>query len=104
MSEFIQIIIGILFLIMVFLITRVGIAHRIRHSAKFVIQDLERRQAFDPGSAAELPYAKTHYFRIGLRDYRPKALESLVQGGIVAKTENGKFFLIERPRFQKNGF
>ncbi len=104
MSEFIQIIIGIIFLIMVFLITRIGIAHRIRSSARLIVQDLEIRQAFDSGSAAELPYAKTHYFRIGLRDYRPKALESLVQGGIVAKTENGTFFLIERPRFQKNGF
>lgn len=104
MSEFIQIIVGVIFLIMVFLITRIGIAYRIRRAAHLIVQDLEIRQAFDPGSAAELPYAKTHYFRIGLRDYRPKALESLVQGGIVAKTENGKFFLAERPRFQKNGF
>jgi len=99
-----QIVIGIIFLIMVFLITRIGIAHRIRSSARLIIQDLERKEAFDPGSAAELSYAKTHYFRIGLRDYRPKALESLVQGGMVGKTENGKYYLIEGSRFQNNTF
>jgi hypothetical protein len=104
MTEFIQIIIGIIFLIMVFLITRIGIAYRIRRAAHLIIQDLEIRQAFDHGSAAELPYGKAHYFRIGLRDYRPKALESLVQAGIVARTENGRFFLIDRSRFQDNGF
>jgi hypothetical protein len=99
-----QIAIGIIFLIIVFFITRVGIAYRIRSNARLIVQDLELRQAFDPGSAAELPYAQTHYFRIGLRDYRPKALESLVQGGMVAKTENGKFFLVDQSSSQDNGF
>jgi hypothetical protein len=103
MTEVIQIIIGIIFLIVVFLITRIGIAHRIRRTATLIIKDLKMQGAFDPGSAAELPYAKAHYFRIGLRDYRPKALESLVQAGIVARTENGKFFLTDRSRFQDNG-
>jgi len=104
MPEFAQIILGIVFLIMVFIVTRIGIAHRIRSSARLIIQDLERREALDSASAVELPYAKTHYFRIGLRDYRPKALESLVQGGIVGRTENGKYYLIEGSRFQNNAF
>jgi len=104
MPEFVQIIIGIIFLILVFILTRIGIAHRIKRTATLIIQDLERREAFDPGSAAELPYAKQQYLRIGMRDYRPKALESLVRGGIVGRTENGKYHLIERPRFQNNAF
>jgi hypothetical protein len=60
------------------------------------VQNLERQEAFDPGSAVELPYAKANYFRIGLRDYRPKALESLIRGAIVGRTEDGKYYLIER--------
>ncbi len=104
MPEFVQIIIGMFFLVMVFILTRIGIAHHIRRAATLIIQDLERREAFDPGSAAELPYARPQYFRIGMRDYRPKALESLVQGGIVGRTENEKYYLIERPGFQNNAF
>jgi hypothetical protein len=93
-----QIIIGIIVLIIVFLLTRIGVVHRIRHTASLIIKDLEMREAFDPGSAVDLPYAAPHYFRIGLRDYRPKALESLIQGGIVGRTETGRYYLKERPR------
>jgi len=97
MSEFVQILIGMIVLIIIFFLTRIGIVHRIRRTAALIIKDLEMQGAFDPGSAADLPYAAPHYFRIGLRDYRPKALESLVQGGIVGRTENGRYYLIERP-------
>jgi hypothetical protein len=96
MPEFVQIILGIIFLIVVFVLTRIGIARKIRRTATLIIKDLERREAFDPGSAAELPYARSQYFRIGVRDYRPKALESLIQGGVVGRTENGKYYLKER--------
>ena len=98
MPEFVQIIFGILFLIIVFIVTRIGIARKVRRTTTLIIKDLERREAFDPGSAAELPYAKQQYFRIGLRDYRPKALEALVQEGIVGKTENGRYYLLKRPK------
>ena len=101
MPEFVQIIFGIIFLVVVFALTRIGIARRIRRTATFIIKDLERREAFDPDSAAELPYAKQQYFRIGMRDYRPKALESLMQGGIVGRTENGKYYLKERVNLQR---
>jgi hypothetical protein len=97
MSEFVQVIIGIIVLLIIFLLTRIGIVHRIRRTAPLIIKDLEMQGAFDPGSAADLPYAAPHYFRIGLRDYRPKALESLVRGGIVGRTEHGRYYLIERP-------
>lgn len=93
-----QIIIGIVILIIVFLLTRVAIARRILRTASQVVKELEMREAFDPDSAAELPYASPQYFRIGLRDYRPKALESLIQGGTVGRTADGKYYLTERPQ------
>ena len=104
MAESLQIIVGIIFLIVVFILTRIGMAHRIRRAAKLIIQDLEMREAFDHTSAAELPYAKPQYFKIGMTDYRPKALESLVQGGIVGKTANGRYYLIERLKLHNNAF
>ena len=100
MTEFVQIVLGIVFLAVVYILTRYGIAHRIRRTATLVIRDLERQEAFDPGSAVDLPYAKPQYFRFGLRDYRPKALESLMQSGIIGKTETDKYYLIQRGAFR----
>ena len=100
MAEFLQIILGIIFLAVVFILTRYGIANRIRRTATLIMRDLERQEAFDPGSAVDLPYAKPQYFRFGLRDYRPKALESLLQSGIIGKTETDKYYLIQRGVFR----
>jgi hypothetical protein len=100
MAEFLQIILGIIFLAVVFILTRYGIANRIRRTATLIMRDLERQEAFDPGSAVDLPYAKPQYFRFGLRDYRPKALESLLQSGIIGKTESDKYYLIQRGAFR----
>jgi hypothetical protein len=96
MSEAIQIMVGILFLIAVYILTRFGVIWRIRRTSGYIIQDLEKRGAFDVASAVELPYEKTNYFRIGMRDYRPKALQSLLQSGIVLRTESGKYYLSEK--------
>jgi hypothetical protein len=101
MPEFVQIISGLLFLMVVYILTRIGVARRIRHTAIRIIQDLERREAFDPNSAVELPFAKANRLRIGFRDYRPKALESLVQGHIVGRTQDGKCYLVERQNLDR---
>jgi hypothetical protein len=100
MSEFVQIILGIIFLAVVFILTRYGIANRIRRTATLIMRDLERQEAFGPGSAVDLPYSKPEYFRFGLRDYRPKALESLIQAGVVGKTQTDKYYLIQRGAFR----
>jgi len=93
MSETIQIILGIFFLIGIYILSRLGVAWRVRRASGVIIRDLERRAAFDPGSAAELPYGKADCFRVGVRDFRPKALESLIQSGIVDKTKSGNYYL-----------
>lgn len=92
-----QVLVGVLFLILVFMATRYGIFLRIKSASKFVIKDLERQKAFDAASAVELPYAKPSYFHIGLRDFRPKAVQSLLEGGVVGKTAEEKYYLKVRP-------
>ena len=47
-------------------------------------------------AAIELPYAKRNIFRIGLRDFRPKAVEALVQANLVGMTAAGKYYLKKR--------
>ena len=93
MSEGFQIFLGIIFLIIVYILTRYGIAWKMHRVAKEIIEDLERRGARDVSSAVSLPYEKTNFLHVGLRDYKPKVLSSLVQEGYVGKTEDKKYFL-----------
>lgn len=93
MSEGFQIAIGMIFLVLVYILTRYGIAWKMRRVAHQIIDDLKRKGAEDPASAVSLPYEKVNYLHIGMRDYRPKVLASLVQEGYVGRTEEGKYFL-----------
>ncbi len=96
MSEPFQIILGFLFLIFVFLLTRWLMVLKIRSTCNSIIKELEDRSAFNPDTAVALPYDRSQPFKIGMRDYRPKALESLVQSHIVIKTESGRYYLGNR--------
>ena len=66
---------------------------KINHAFRIIINDLKQQGALDPSTAVTLPYATKVFFRIGLRDYRPKAVFYLVQSGIVGMTENKQFYL-----------
>ena len=96
LSETMQITIGIVVLVAVFILTRIGIVWRIRRACNLIVSDLKSRQAFEEARAVELPYAKGSPFKIGLRDYRPKALESLIHGGLVIKTAGDRYYLGEK--------
>ncbi len=102
MSEGIQIVLGIIFLVIVYILTRYGIAWKMRRVAGQIIEDLKRRGAVDTKSAVSLPYEKTNFLHIGMRDYRPKVLASLVQEGYVGRTEEGKYFL-QLPDYPEEG-
>lgn len=97
MSDAIQIISGILFLILVFILTRYGITWRIKKAGRRLINDLERLGAQSPDSAVELPYLKKQLFHIGMRDFKPTAMQSLIEGGIVGMTGAGKYYLKMKP-------
>ncbi|MFH1115650.1 MAG: hypothetical protein V1792_17210 [Pseudomonadota bacterium] len=93
MSDGIQIVIALVFLVAVFILTRVGIAWKLRRAAGSIIKELESQGAVDVVSAAELPYSKPSLLRIGMRDYNYKALELLMTEGAVGKTAGNKYYL-----------
>lgn len=93
MSESGQIIIAICLLIAVYMLTRKVSAWRIKRAYMGIIKDLEEREAFDEESAIALPYVNHSIFRVGVRDFRPKALQFLVASDIVGVTEAGKYYL-----------
>jgi len=96
LADALQIVFGILVLMAVFVLTQWAVAFRIKRACRHIIQDLETRQAVDAESAVALPYARKDFFRIGIKDFRPKALESLVAASIVSHTGDGKYYLLKR--------
>lgn len=71
---------------------------KMKNACDFIVRDLREKKAFDPASAVELPYATSSMFKIGLKDYRPKALEELVRQGVVRQLEGGRYYLREEHR------
>jgi hypothetical protein len=96
MSETVQIIFGLILLVAVYVFTQAVVGWRIRRASKNILRDLDFKKAFDPATAIELPYAKRNIFRIGLRDFRPKAVQALVQAELVGMTAAGKYYLKKR--------
>ncbi len=96
MSESGQIITAICVLIAVYMLTRKVSAWRIKRAYMRIIKDLEKREAFDETSAIALPYVNKGIFRVGVRDFRPKALQFLVASDIVGMTQAGKYYLKKR--------
>lgn len=92
MSETSRIILVIFILVIVYILTRKVHGWRIKR-AYIIIKDLEQKRALDPSSAVELPYAKKGVFRVGMRDYRPKAPEYLILSNIIGMTDKGKYYL-----------
>jgi hypothetical protein len=96
MTESTQIIVGVILLIGVYLLTRRFHAWQMRRAYANVTKDLEQKEAFDHSSAVELPYAKVGLFRMGTRDYRPKAIQYMTQTGVAVMTSDGRYYLRER--------
>ena len=94
MTEEIKFVLAIILLIGVYLLTRRVNAWRATRALDRVIRDLRQKGALDPASAIQLPYASALY-SLGLRDFRPKAVQSLTASGIIGKTQDGRYYLSE---------
>lgn len=93
MPESIQITVGILVILIVYVLTMLGKGWWTRRVSLKIIKELEGKGAISAATAVILPYDKVNYFHIGYRDYRPKALESLIMGEIVHRTFSGQYYL-----------
>ena len=96
MSETTQLILGIAAFFVVIALTRRYHAWRFKRAFIFIIDDLKQKGAYSAHSAVELPYTKRNLLRMGLRRHHPHALDHLLMENIVAKTEDGHLFLIQK--------
>jgi len=86
----------VVMLIAVFVLIHFIAGWKTKKACLTVIRDLRTRNAYDPESAAILPYIKKKsYLDFGGKDYRPQALQQLVMRKIVYPTEDGRFYLTE---------
>jgi len=93
MTENIKLALAIALLVGVYLLTRRVNAWRAKRALSGVIRILEQAEARDPASAVPLYRAKVGFSSMGVRDFRPGAVQALLASGVVGKTEEGKYYL-----------
>jgi len=95
MSETIKTIFMFLMLVAALLLVLRITGWKMKKAADAIIEDLRKQGALDPASAVALPYSKEEFFRVGVRDYRPKALAALVTQDVVRMHEGNRYYLRE---------
>lgn len=93
MSETIKIVLMVLITIGALFLSLRFAGWKMKRACDFILRDLKQKKAFDPASAVELPYSKSSMFRIGMRDYRPRALGALVKHDVVRVQEGERYYL-----------
>ena len=95
MSDTVKIVLMIFLTVGAFILSLLIAGWKMKKACDFIIRDLREKKAFDPASAVMLPYSKSSLFRLGLRDYRPKALEQLLKLDVVRFAEGERYYLRE---------
>ncbi len=93
MTEIGQIIVAIIALILLLNAVRRINTWRITRVYRRILGDLEQKGALSPSTAVPLPYDRRKLLRVGLRDFRPQALQYLISGNVVGVTEEGKYYI-----------
>jgi hypothetical protein len=103
MSETMKILFMVLLTIGTLILTFRIAGWKMKKASDFILRDLKEKKAFDPVSAVELPYCKDSLFHVGLRNYRPKALNALLENGDVRVLEGGRYYLREGHKLTGTG-
>jgi hypothetical protein len=103
MSETMKILLMVLLTIGALILTLRIAGWKMKKASDFILRDLKKKKAFDPVSAVELPYCKDSLFHVGLRDYRPKALNALLENGDVRVLEGSRYYLREGHKLTGTG-
>jgi hypothetical protein len=93
MPEVLQLIIAIIVIFIALALALLGVGWRMNRVCLAIIKELKDKGAISEDTSVILPYAKASIFRFGLRDYRPKALESLLINEVVSQTDKGQYYL-----------
>ena len=93
MPVYLQIILLIVAIINFYFLLLLIAGWGIRRYCFQIIAEMEEQRAFSAGSAVNLPDTRGNFFKMGLGNYRPKALQILLADKIVVKTGSSKYYL-----------
>jgi hypothetical protein len=93
MPVYLQIVLLLVAIIIFFFLLLLIAGWGIRKYCFKIIAEMEEQRAFSAGSAANLPDTRGNFFKMGLGNYRPKALQILLADKIVVKANNGRYYL-----------
>lgn len=79
----------IVFVLLSMLVTGWGI----RRVCFKIIAEMEEARAFNAGKAIELQDERKNFFVVGTGNLRPKALNLLINDGLVSRAGNSKYYL-----------
>jgi hypothetical protein len=58
-----------------------------------IIAHMEEQGAMSAGRAINIQDQRGNFFKMGLSNYRPKAVQMLLADGVIVKTGDGKYYL-----------
>ena len=93
MTEEIKLVLAVALLVAVYLLTRRVNTWRAKRAMDKVIRILEQAGARDASSAIPLSRAGGGLLSMGVRDFRPRAVQTLLAAGVMGKTREGKYYL-----------
>ena len=93
MPVYLQIILIVLGVIIFYFVALYLTGWKIRGLCFKIIKEMEDQRAFSANKAVSLQSTRGNFFKMGLGNYRPKALEMLIAEKLVVKTNNGKYYL-----------
>ena len=96
MSETVEIMLSILILGGAILLARYFHLWKIKQAYHTIVDDLKRQSARSPETAIHLPYATRSLLKFGLRDHRPIALKGLISENVVGRTDDGRYFILDK--------
>ena len=96
MSETFEIILSVLILGGAIFLARYFHTWKIKQAYHTILSDLKQRGALSPATAVDLSYATRQLLKFGLRDHRPIALRGLISENIVGRTDDGRYYLLDK--------
>ena len=93
MPVYLQVIllVAALIAIVVFFLYMGGLA--VQKTCLKIIAEMEEARAYKEARAVEIQDERKNFFRVGVKNIRPKALNLLIADGLVIKATNGKYYL-----------
>lgn len=93
MPVYLQIILLVAAVIIFYFLLLLTFGWGIRKVCFQIIAEMEKQKATSEARAIKLPDERKNFFRVGIGNMRPKALNVLTADKIVIKTNNGRYYL-----------